>query len=83
MLQRASNVIVREEENCFLLVNRGNGRVLVINRTGLEIWQLLENSTVEDVVEKLTERYKVKPANCRAQVTSFVEKLLKNDFLSS
>lgn len=56
---------------------------MVINRTGLEIWQLLENSTVEDVVEKLTERYKVKPANCRAQVTSFVEKLLKNDFLSS
>jgi hypothetical protein len=79
--QRAPNVIVREEENCYLLVNRTNGKVLVVNKMGLETWHLLESLTVEDATKELARRYGIEHASCKTQIMKFVEKLSKNGFI--
>ncbi|MEM2145828.1 MAG: PqqD family protein [Candidatus Jordarchaeaceae archaeon] len=81
-LRRVPKVVVREEENCYLLINRTSGKVLVINKIGFEIWHLLENLTVEDIVKELTRKYQIAPASCKEQVEKFVEKLLRNSFLT-
>jgi len=74
------NVVVRREENCYLLVNRKNGKVLAINSVGLEIWRLLSEFTIKDIINTIAEKYEVDRTSCKEEVLKFVKKILENDF---
>lgn len=82
MVQSKPHIISRKEKNCYLLVNRENGAVLVTNSLGMEIWnQMSKKQRMVDIVKKLMERYGVEFEESKAETVKFVDELLKNDFV--
>ena len=75
------NVIVRKEENCYLLVNRKTRSVMVIDNVGFDVWNLLTGITVEEVVKKLADKYTVETSICQEEVLRFIQKLDANGFI--
>lgn len=81
-VQAKPHIIIRKEKNCYLLVNRENGAVLAVNDLGIEMWKYLtKRTTIERVVRKLAEKYKVGFESSKMETLKFIEELLKNDFL--
>jgi hypothetical protein len=82
-VQAKPHIISRKEKNCYLLVNRENGRVLVVNDVGIEIWNATkEKIKVADVIEKLMKKYGVKFEDSKRETTKFVKELLRNELLA-
>lgn len=79
-LRRVPNVIVRKEENCYLLVNRNVGKVLVINDVGFRIWHLLPKLTIKTIIDKIAEEYEVDVTLGEKEVLKFAKKILENNF---
>lgn len=82
IVQSKPHIISRKEKNCYLLVNRENGVVLVINDLGLEIWRIMrEKIRVKEMVEKLMNKYNVEFEDSKRETVKFINELLKNNFL--
>lgn len=83
VVQAKPHIFSRKEKNCYLLVNRQNGAVLVVNDLGIEIWNSMkEKVKVVDIIEKLMRKYSVKFQDSKRETTRFVEELLENEFLA-
>lgn len=80
-VKQKPNVIVRKEENCYLLVNRKNGKLLVIDDIGFKTWTLLQKAPVKAVVKKLAREYAVDAATCEEEVTKLTKRLLAYGFV--
>ena len=80
-VKQKPNIIVREEENCYLLVNRKTRGVMVVDNVGLDAWNLLIGITVKDVVKKLADKYTVETSTCQVEVLRFIQKLGENGFV--
>jgi len=78
-LRHVPNVIVRKEQNCYLLVNRNNGKVLVINDVGFKIWHLLPELTIKAIIDRIVEEYQVDEILCEQEVLKFAKKMLQNN----
>lgn len=82
-VQSKPHILSRKEKNCYLLVNRKNGTVLVVNDLGIEIWnQISRKIMVKDLVENLAKKYNVEFELSRTETIKLLEELLQNDFLS-
>lgn len=80
-VKQKPNIIVRKEENCYLLLNRKTRGVLVINDIGFDTWNLLTGVKVKSVVRKLADKYTVEIGICQEEVLRFIEKLDENGFV--
>lgn len=81
-VQSKPHIISRKEENCYLLVNRKNGAVLVVNDLGIEIWNYMSRKIrVGEIVEKLMKKYDVEFEHSERETIKFIDELLKNGFL--
>jgi len=76
------HTLCRKEKNCYLLVNRKNGAVLVVNDLGIDIWNhISEKITVEELVKKLMKKYHVRFELSLKETLKFIEELLRNEFV--
>lgn len=77
------DVSCREEDEGALLYNPDTDRVLVVNTTGLLIWQALEQPrTLEEVVAILLERCDNVPEDrVREDVGDFIARLQERGFI--
>jgi len=84
MVQSTPHVICRKEKNCYLLVNRKNSAVLVVNDVGMEIWNHMSmRITVGEIVEKLRKKYDVEFEDSKRETIKFIKELLENGFILS
>jgi hypothetical protein len=81
-VNRKPNIVVRKEENGYLLVNRETNNVLAINGTGYEVWLLLTGVHVKEVIETISKKYDIRIDECQEQVFKLVDMLLKNGFVT-
>ncbi len=54
---------------------------MVIGNVGFDAWNLLTGITVEEVVKKLADKYKVETSVCQEEVLRFVQKLDADGFI--
>ena len=80
-VKQKPNIIVRKEENCYLLVNRKTRGVMVVDHIGFDAWNLLTGVTVKCVVKKLADKYTVETSTCQEEVLKFIQKLDENGFV--
>lgn len=80
-VRHALKIIEREEENCYLLINRRNGQKLVLNDSSFFVWKLCEDSTVEDVIKKVVEQYKIDEKAVEEQIVEVIESLHQKGFI--
>ena len=80
-VKQKPNIVIRKEENCYLLVNRKTSSVMVIDSIGFDAWNLLTGITVKGVVKKLADKYTVETSICQGEVLKFVQKLCDNGFV--
>ncbi len=72
-IRHAPKIIAREEENCYLLINRRRGEKLVLNESSYFVWTLCEDSTVEDIIKKVIEKYGIDEKTAKDQITNLIE----------
>lgn len=81
-VQSKPHIISRKEKNCYLLVNRENRAVLVVNDLGIDIWNQISSKTaVRDLIEKLMKKYNVQFQLAKRETIKFLTELLNNEFL--
>jgi len=80
-VQHVPKIIEREEENCYLLINRKNGKKLVLSEISFFVWKLCEDSTVEDIIETAVERFDVDRKTAEKQITKLIESLHQKGFI--
>ena len=65
-----------EDDDCALLFDPDNGRVQMLNRSAVDVWQLLDGKrTLQDVVECLRESYDDLDDTVPEQILDLVERL--------
>ncbi|MBU7016758.1 MAG: PqqD family protein [Theionarchaea archaeon] len=80
-IRHVPKIIEREEENCYLLINRRNGQKLVLNESSFYVWKLCEDSTVEDVVRKVVEEFNLDEKEAEEQITNAIETLYQKGLI--
>ena len=64
------------------MIDFNTGNYYLIKGVGNVIWEMLyEETTPEEIIEKLLKEYDVSPEECKQQVIGFLEKLEKADFI--
>lgn len=80
-VRHVPRIIQREEENCYLLINRKNGQKLVLNESSFYVWKLCEDSTVEDVIKKVVEKFGIDEKEAEEQIPPIIESLYEKGFI--
>lgn len=80
-IRHVPKIIEREEENCYLLVNRRNGQKLVLNESSFYVWKLCDGSTVEEIVRKVVEEFGIDKEMAEEQITNIIESLYQKGFV--
>ncbi len=80
-VRHVPRIIQREEENCYLLINRKNGQKLVLNESSFYVWKLCEDSTVEDVLKKVVEKFGIDEKEAEEQIPPIIESLYEKGFI--
>ncbi len=80
-IRHVPKIIEREEENCYLLINRRNGQKLVLNESSFYVWKLCEDSTVEDVIKKVVEEFNLDEKEAEEQITNAIETLYQKGLI--
>lgn len=79
---RTDAVLTREVETAVLLLRPDGGEVLSLSGSGTAIWELLRRPmTMEELVQKLAERYHVAPDRIAEDVRGTVHSLLDRSLL--
>jgi hypothetical protein len=81
-VNRKPHIVVRKEENGYLLVNRENGIVLALNEIGYETWLLLVGLQVKEITERISKKHSIRIDECQEQVLKLVNILLENDYVT-
>ena len=65
-----------------VMIDFESGKYFMIKGAGNDIWDLIqEETTVEEIVDKLLEEYDVSRETCTESVVSFLEKLKELNFI--
>lgn len=80
-VRHVPKIIEREEENCYLLINRKNGQKLVLNESSFFVWQLCEDSTVEDIIKKVVDEFDIDEKTAEEQIPPIIESLHQKGFI--
>ncbi len=80
-VRHVPKIIEREEENCYLLINRRNGQRLVLNESSFYVWTLCKDSTVKDVIKTVVEEFELDEKEAEEQITPVIESLHQKGFI--
>jgi hypothetical protein len=72
-IRHVPKIIEREEENCYLLINRRTGQKLVLNENSFFVWKLCEDSTLGDIVKKTAKAYNLDEKTVGPQIQELIE----------
>lgn len=65
-----------------VMIDFESGKYFMIKGTGNDIWDLIqEETTVDEIVEKLLSEYDVSREECEKAVNEFLDKLRELDFI--
>ncbi|MFM1572168.1 PqqD family protein [Helcococcus ovis] len=68
--------------NKTLIVNKGNNKSIVLDKSGTEIWRLiLDKKSKEEIIEILSDRYKGFSDEIKSDVSEFFEILTKYEVI--
>ena len=84
-LSKKPHIIFKEEENGAFLFDPNNGNLKFINRTGRELYLLLDNSVDrKQMIEILIKRYpETEPDQLETDVEDFIDQLEVSGFIVS
>jgi len=78
VLRIAPGVLFRQSEDELVVVLPGEGRFIVLNRTGAVVFQELNGKrTLDEIATALSESYSVSLERARQDVLAFANKLLE------
>lgn len=80
-VRHVPKIVQREEENCYLLINRRNGQKLVLNESSFYVWKLCEDSAVEDIIKKVVEKFGIGKKEAEEQIPPIIESLYEKGFI--
>ncbi|KYK32767.1 MAG: hypothetical protein AYK19_14915 [Theionarchaea archaeon DG-70-1] len=80
-IRHVPKIIEREEENCYLLINRRNGQKLVLNESSFFVWKLCDGSTVEEIVKTVVEQFEIDKETAGEQIKNIIESLYQKGFV--
>lgn len=72
-VRHVPKIIEREEENCYLLINRRTGQRLVLNEGSFFVWKLCEDSTVDDIIKKVVEKFELDEKEAEEKIKDVIE----------
>jgi Coenzyme PQQ synthesis protein D (PqqD) len=76
LIQQRLGNIVSDMDGEKVMMSIQNGKYYNLGSIGGIIWDEIANSTsIEILVEKLTDKYDIEPTECMNQVICFIEKL--------
>lgn len=82
VLQPAPGVVSRETGEELVVVLPEQGRFLVLNHTGSQIWELADGQrTLRNISQKVVETWKVAPARAEADVLRLAGRLVERGAL--
>ena len=65
-----------------VMIDFDSGKYFVIKGTGNDIWELIqEETTVQEIIDKLLEEYDVSEEKCTKSVIAFLDKLKELNFI--
>lgn len=81
---RSDAVLLREEDGAFLF-DPEDGNLKYLNRSGLELFRLVESGLgVDDIIDATCQKYAdVSPSQIRADLEGFIRLLSENGFIRS
>jgi len=81
-LKQNPSICSREFDGETVMMNESLENYFGLDEIGTRIWQLLkEQLSLTELCQKLTEEYDVEPKQCLADITPFIEELLKDNML--
>ena len=72
-VRHVPKIIEREEENCYLLINRRTGQRLVLNESSFFVWKLCEDSTADDIIKKVVEKFELDEKEAEEKIKDVIE----------
>jgi hypothetical protein len=82
-LRRSEEIVARPVEGGAILVNLESGKVWQLNKTGADVWDLLDGQrTLNAVVDQLALRYGVSSETAKRDVVAMASTMLKEGLLS-
>ncbi|MFC2037354.1 PqqD family protein [Chloroflexota bacterium] len=81
-VQRAPGVVSRESGDELVAVLPEQGRFLVLNDTGAQIWEMADGQhTLRDIALALVETWQIEPARAEADVLRLASQLIERGAL--
>jgi len=80
-VRHVPKIIEREEENCYLLINRRTGQKLVLNESSFFVWKLCEDSTVDDIIKKVVEKFELDEKEAEQKIKNVIESFYQKGFI--
>jgi hypothetical protein len=80
-VRHVPKIIEREEENCYLLINRRTGQKLVLNESSFFVWKLCEDSTVDDIIKKVVEKFELDEKEAEQKIGNVIESFYQKGFI--
>lgn len=82
LLQRNPDLVAADLDGELVMMSAEAGRYYGITGVGARAFELLSSPTsMNTLVEVITEEYEVTPEECRRDVRIFIAELLKNDLV--
>ncbi len=79
---KVDDVVWREVGDELVILELSTSTYLTLNGTAKQLWEgLVTGTTVDALVETLTQRYKITPQHARADAQSFLAALTERDLL--
>jgi len=77
-----NKVIWRNIDGEIIILNLDSGHYYTLNKTGSIIWNaFVEKKTPQEVVAKLTDRFKISPKIAKEDVSNLIAMLQKEDLI--
>jgi predicted deacetylase len=74
-------IIEREEENCYLLINRKNGHKLVLNESSFYVWTLCDNTHMNDIIKKVVDEFDMDEKEAEEKIHALIDVLSQKGFI--
>ncbi len=82
-ISRPPHLVASEVDGEMVVLNVESGHFFHLNGVGSKVWEALEQPmTLPDLCRDMAERFDVDAATCRADVTEFVELMVRNGLVS-
>jgi hypothetical protein len=82
VVSRSDNFVFNEVDGELVMMNIETGSYASLNETGKAIWLALDSpQTSNEIIDILLLEYEIDRATCEADVSPFIDKMVKDDIL--